>query len=127
MGKIRFSESAIKASFLVRNPDWYQYEISKIITKAATSGSTNYIFIFTGLNGEMQDVGVSVLINEKADWIMYPIFKAANGGQDLAPNTEVDPMDLLNVRLEAYTVRGQRQDGTPQNSLVEFRPLPKAA
>lgn len=130
MGKIRFSESAIKSSFLVENPDWYVFECTKVLEKASTTGSINYIFIFEGKRSknaknpeEMSGVSVSKLINEKADWVMYPMFKAANNGNDLTPETEVDPHDLEGVTFEAMCKRGQRQDGSPQNDLVDFRPL----
>lgn len=124
MAMIKFSAKAIRANFLVEHPDWYKYQITKILEKPSDDGqSTNFILIFTGQNGEMAGVDVSKLINEKADWIFYPVFKAANGGKDLAPDTEVNPNDLLNIQLEAYTKRGARRDGTPMNDLVDFRPL----
>lgn len=122
---IRFSASAIKANFLVENPDWYQYKCVDVKNKPATTGSKNYFYVFEGLNGEMLGVQVAKMANEKADWIHYPIFKAANGGVDLAPDTEVNPEDMKDVVLEAFTKRGQRQDGTPMNDLVEFRPVQK--
>lgn len=121
---IRFSAAAIKANFLVENPDWYTYKCVEVRTKKSSDGnSTNYFYIFEGQNGEMTGVQVSHLANEKADWIHYPIFKAANGGKDLPADTEVNPEDMKDVVLEAFTKRGARQDGTPMNSLVEFRPV----
>jgi hypothetical protein len=125
---IRFSESTIKASFLVQNPDWYRYECVNVLEKAATTGSKNYILIFEGRQtpggtDEMNGVPVSKLVNEKADWIMYPIAVAANGGENLPAGTDFDPKQLKGITLEARTVRGQRQDGSPMNDLVEFRPV----
>jgi hypothetical protein len=71
----------------------------------------------------MNGVPVSKLVNEKADWIMYPIAVAANGGENLPAGTDFDPKQLKGITLEARTVRGQRQDGSPMNDLVEFRPV----
>lgn len=121
---IRFSKSAIKASFLVQNPDWYKYKCVDVKSKpAATGNSKNYFYIFEGLNGEMEGVQVTYMANEKADWLHYPIAKAANNGVDLAPDSEVEPEDMKDIIIEAFTKRGQRQDGSPQNQLVEFRPV----
>lgn len=121
---IRFSASAIKANFLVENPDWYAYKCVDVKKKPSAAGdSTNYFYIFEGQNGEMTGVQVTKLASEKADWVHYPIFKAANGGKDLPPDTEVNPEDMKDVMLEAFTKRGARQDGTPMNDLVEFRPI----
>lgn len=120
---IRFSEKSIKQNFLVQNPDWYRYKCTDVKEKAASTGSKNYFYIFEGLNGEMQGVPVTKMANEKADWIHYPIFKALNNGKDLPANTEVNPIDVIGCSLEAYTKRGARQDGSPMNDLVDFRPL----
>jgi len=125
MGKIRFSPATIKAGFLVENPDWYDYEIVKHMEKAATTGSVNHILIFEGRSGEMDGVPVSKLINEKADWVALPIFVAANGGNPPDPESDYDWDDLVGVRMSVFTKRGARQDGTPQNDLVEFKPLGK--
>ena len=123
MGKIRFSPSTIRAGFLVENPDWYKYKIIKHLEKAATTGSVNHILVFEGQNGEMEGVPVSKLINEKADWVALPIFTAANGGNPINPDADYDWDELVGVVMEAYTKRGARQDGTPQNDLVEFKPV----
>jgi hypothetical protein len=126
---IRFSASTIKASFLVQNPDWYRYECVNVLKKVAASGtSKNYILVFEGRQtpggtDEMNGVPVSKLVSEKADWIIYPIAVAANGGEDFPADTEFDPESLKGITLEARTVRGQRQDGSPMNDLVEFRPV----
>lgn len=125
---IRFSESTIKAGFLVQNPDWYRYECVKVLEKPSSTGSKNYILVWEGrqtpgTSDEMNGVPVSKLINEKADWVFLPIFVAANGGEPVAPNVEMEPKDLVGITLEARTVRGTRQDGTPMNDLVEWRPV----
>ncbi len=121
---IKFSASAIKANFLVQNPAFYQYKCTAVKNKPTQAGdSKNYFYIFEGLNGEMEGVPVTHMANEKADWLHYPIFKAANGGKDLASDTEVNPEDMEGIVIEAFTKRGARQDGTPQNTLVEFRPV----
>ncbi len=120
---IKFSEKAIKQNFLVQNPDWYTYKCTDVKNKPASTGSKNYFYIFEGLSGEMKGVPVTKMANENADWIHYPIFKAFNGGKDLPPDSEVNPEDLIGVILEAYTKRGARQDGSPQNDLVDFRPV----
>lgn len=130
---IRFSEKAIKASFLVETPDWYVFECTDVKKKPAKDGlSNNYFYIFEGryspnaeVPREMESVPVTYMANEKADWLHYPLFKAMNNGNDLPADTEVNPEDAKGVTLEAYCKRGARQDGTPQNTLVEFRPLTK--
>ena len=118
---IKFSESTIKSSFLVETPDWYDYECTKVLEKTNDKGSINYIFIFEGRSGDMKGVGVSKLINEKADWVLAPLFKAAFG--ELDPEAEYDPQKLEGVTLQAYTKRGARMDGTPMNDLVDWRPI----
>lgn len=120
--KIKFSAATVKAGFLVETPDWYKYRITKHMEKPASTGSINHILIFEGLTGEMTGVPVSKLINENADWVALPIFMAANGGQ-IQEDQEYNWDDLVDVVLEAYTKRGARQDGTPMNDLVEFRPV----
>jgi hypothetical protein len=120
---IKFSQKAIKQNFLVQNPDWYKFKITDVKDKPASTGSKNYFYIFEGLEGEMEGVQVSKMANENADWIHYPIFKAANGGKDLTPGTEVEPSDMAGIVMEAYCKRGARQDGSPMNDLVDFRPL----
>lgn len=123
---MRFSPQAIKASFLVENPGWYHYEITKVTSKPSEKGdSTNYFVVFEGRNGEMQDVPVTVLVNSKADWVALPIFTAANEGNKPEADKEYSFDDLKNIHMEAFTKRGTRQDGTPCNNLVEFRPLSK--
>jgi len=121
---MRFTPQAIKASFLVEHPDWYQYEITKHFTKKSADGqSTNHFLIFTGENGEMKDVPVTTLFNEKADWSMVPLFTAANGGELPDPDKEYNFEDLVGIHLECFTKRGARQDGTPMNQLTEYRPI----
>ncbi len=126
---VRFSQSTIKASFLVQNPDWYRYECTKVMEKPASTGSKNYILVWEGRHSpesktdEMNGVPVSMLINENADWVFMPIFIAANDGQPVEEDKEYEPKDLVGITLEARTIRGNRQDGTPQNSLVEWRPV----
>lgn len=121
---IKFSAAAIKANFLVQNPGWFTYKCTDVKKKPSADGqSINYFYIFEGKNGEMEGVQVTHMANSKADWIHYPIFKAANGGKDLPPDTEVNPEDMKDVVLEGFTKRGERQDGTPQNSIVEWRPV----
>lgn len=130
---IRFSEKAIKSSFLVENPGWYVFKCTDVKKKLASNGeSNNYFYIFEGEYSpnaenprEMESVPVTYLANEKADWLHYPIFKALNNGNDLSADSEVNPEDVKGATLEAYCKRGARQDGTPQNSLVEFRPFRK--
>lgn len=122
---IRFSQKAIKQNFLVQNPDWYQFKCTDVKNKPASTGSKNYFYIWEGLNGEMEGVPVTKMANENADWIHYPIFKAANEGKDLPVDTVVNPEDMIGVTLEGYCKRGQRQDGSPMNDIVDWRPLKK--
>jgi len=123
MTMINFSESEIKAGYLVQTPDWYDYVIKDHKEKPAkTDGSANHIFIFEGQNGEMSGVPVVKLYSSKVAAFMVPLFKAANGGKDLTPGAGIDPNDLVGITLQAYTKRGQNQEGSPINDLVDFRP-----
>lgn len=128
MGKFRFTPEAIKASHLIEKPDWVEFEITKHMEKTSSGGdSINHIYIFEGRTPghEMEGVGVSLLINEKAQWVALPLFTACNGGVVPTEGDEFDWNDIVGVRLLAYCKRGRRQDGTPSNDLVEFKPVPK--
>ena len=120
---IRFSQADIKAGYLVQEPGWFDYIIKDHKTKPAKSdGSANHLFFFEGQSGEMQGVTVVKLYSSKVPAFMVPLFKAANGGKDLDENTEYNEADLVGVALQAYTKRGQNQEGSPINDLVDFRP-----
>lgn len=123
MPAIRFSDQDIKAGFLVKNPGRYNYMLADYKTKAAkTDGSTNYILRFVGLNGEMKDVPVFVIISSKAQWLWTPIFTAANGGKELVPDQDYDIDTLKDIRLSAVTNRGTR-DGIQFNQLQDWKPF----
>jgi len=66
---VKFTNEDIKSSYLVVNPDWYDYEISKVTEKPAKSdGSPNYWITFKGQSGEMEGVLVTKLYSSKAGW-----------------------------------------------------------
>ena len=125
MSKVRFSESAIRASYLVENPDFYEYEITRHTEKASDAGdSQNHFVTFEGRSGEMEHVPVNVLFNDKADWAYLPLFVAASGKAEISPEDEFDWDDLVGVKLKAMTKRGVRfGSDTPCNVLSDYRPL----
>lgn len=124
MPAIKFTEEDVKAGYLVKTPGRYKYELSNIKTKAArTDGSPNYIFVFKGLEGEMAGVAVFYMASSKAQWLIAPLVKAANGGEEPTPGVEYDLDSLKGVVLTAMTTRGQRDDGTYFNALGDFQPV----
>lgn len=123
MSLISFSESELKAGYLVRNPAFYDYEVTDFKEKpASTDGSPNYIWFFKGLSGEMSDVPVFKLISSKMKNDLLNIMKAFNGGKDLTPGQTLDPAETKGIRIQAYTKRGQDQNGKTINDLTDFRP-----
>ena len=124
MPVMKFTDEDIKAGFLVQNPGRYNYEIVDIKEKPAKSdGSPNYTFVCVGLSGEMKGVRVFVMASSKAGWLITPIFKAANNGVPLEAGRDYNTDDLKGVKVSAMTVRGQRDDGSYFNSLVDWKPF----
>lgn len=121
--KIRFSDADVKQGYLVKQPNWYQYKITKHTDKASKAGdSQNHWMIFTGLSGEMKDVEVVQNFNDKVPRFSVPFFTACNGGNPLDPTKDYDFDSTVGIVLEAYTQRGS-YEGTPRNDLVDFRPV----
>jgi len=105
MGKIRFSEAAIKANYLVENPDWYEYEITNVVSKPTQAGDSNNNFVtFEGRSGEMQGVPVTIMFNDKADWTYLPLFTVAVG-REITAEDEFEWDDLKGIKLQAMTKR----------------------
>lgn len=123
MPKIKFSNDDIKSGFLVKTPGVYKYSIEKVTEKpASTDGSTNYTFRFKGLNGEMEGVTVFVMISSKASWLLAPIFRACLNGQELDPEKDYDPQDLVGCTIQAMTSRGTDNNGNIRNNLSGYSP-----
>lgn len=123
MSLISFSESELKAGYLVQNSDWYDFEVTEYKEKPATTdGSPNHIWFLKGLSGEMDQVPVFKLISSKMKTDLLNIMKAFNGGIAPAPGQTMDPKDTVGLKVQAYTKRGQDQNGKTINDLVDFRP-----
>ena len=123
MPVVNFTEEDIKSSYLVQNPDWYVYEITKITEKPARSdGSPNNWITFKGQTGEMKGVLVTKCYSSKAGWALIPLVKACNGGKDVTAETEFELNDLVGVRVQGMTRRGDF-NGSVVNDLVDFRPV----
>ena len=133
---IRFSESTIKAGFLVTQPDWYKVTIAPKVNKKRTKAddSNNYFVTFevvgirkgAGEEAEkMIGVPVTMMYNDKEEsaWTSVKLFTAANGGDPLTPDQDYEFEALGGITLEAYIKRGSRQDGSPQNVAEDFAPL----
>ena len=119
---VKFTNEDIKSSYLVVNPDWYDYEISKVTEKPAKSdGSPNYWITFRGKSGEMEGVLVTKLYSSKAGWAMVPLIKAVNNGKEPGAETPFELNDLIGVSVTAMTRRGDF-NGSSINDLVDFRP-----
>lgn len=125
MPKVKFTNEDLKSSYLVQNPDWYDYEISKVTEKPAKSdGSPNYWITFKGVGAgqEMNGVLVTKLYSSKAGWAMVPLMKAINSGKEPLPETEFELNDLVGIKVTAMTRRGDF-NGSTINDLVDFRPV----
>lgn len=123
MPVVTFTKDDIRSSHLVEKPDWYGYEIVKVNPKPAKSdGSTNYWITFRGLDGEMEGVLVTEMWNIKAPWSMVNLYRGTHGGNDPKAGEEFKLEDTLNIKLQAYTNRGDKF-GTIANCLKDFRPL----
>jgi|WetSurMetagenome_2_1015567.scaffolds.fasta_scaffold404833_1 hypothetical protein len=124
MPTVSFSDEDIKSGFLVQTPGRYNYELTKVKTKAAkTDGSPNYILQFKGLNGEMEGVVVFVQISSKAKWLLAPIFRAANNGEPLEKDKSYEIDDLVGCTFSAMTSRGQSEQGNYFNNLSDWKPV----
>lgn len=123
MPKVKFTAEDLKSSYLVQNPDWYVYEIIKITEKPAKSdGSPNNWITFKGESGEMAGVLVTKCYSSKAGWALVPLVKAANGGKEPSAESDFELDDLLKVKVQAMTRRGDF-NGSVVNDLVDFRPV----
>lgn len=123
MPVVTFSAEDIASGHLVDEPGWFGYEIKKVTPKPAKSdGSTNYWVTFVGQTGEMNGVGVTEMWNAKASWSMVNLYRAINGGKDPKPGDGIDFEALVGIKLQAYTVRGDKF-GTIANCLKDYRPL----
>ncbi len=118
MPAVTFTTEDLKSSYQVQNPGWFEYEITKISEKPATTdGSPNIFVTFMGKSGEMEGVRITWMNNSKANWKAVPLFKAANGGT-LESGRKYDYSDLIGCKVQAMTKRGDRFP----NELVDFRP-----
>lgn len=123
MSLISFTDSELKAGYLVQNPNFYEYVVTDFKEKPAnTDGSPNYIWFLKGLSGEMEEVPVVKFCSSKMKTDLLNIMKAFNGGKDPAPGQTMDPKDTIGIHVEAYTKRGQDQNGKSINELTDFRP-----
>ena|SRR5713226_1209652 len=128
--RIRFSESDVKAGYLVKQPNWYRFKVSKHTEKPTKAGdSQNHWMIFEGLqtpnsSNEMMGVEVVQNFNDKVPRFSVPFFTACNEGLPLNPEKDYNFDDTVGITLEAYAQRGS-YEGTPRNDLVDFRPVQK--
>ena len=121
MPVVNFTEEDIKSSYLVQNPDWYVYEITKITEKPARSdGSPNNWITFKGQTGEMKGVLVTKCYSSKAGWALVPLVKACGVEPAQGQSFELD--NLKGVQVQAMTRRGDF-NGSVVNDLVDFRPV----
>lgn len=130
---IRFSESTIKAGFLVRQPDWYKLNVSSVRSKRTKADDSNNWFVTFDVVGTpkgedaeaMMGVPVVMMYNDKEEsaWTSVKLFTAANGGETLVPGKEYEFSDLNGITLEGYIQRGTRQDDSPQNVITDYAPL----
>ncbi len=123
MPVVTFTKEDVRSAHLIEEPAWVKYEIKKVNPKAAKSdGSTNYWVTFIGLEGEMEGVLVTELWNVKAPWSMVSLYRAVNNGQDPKEGDVLKFEELVNIKLEGYTSRGDKF-GTNANCIKDYRPL----
>jgi len=124
-GLITFSDSDVKAGYLVQEPGWYDYKILSARENPSKSGeTTNYFVEVRGESGEMKDVEFTIMFNTHKAFRgkITRLFVAANGGNDLAPGKAYNWKDVIGITLQGYTQRGQDQNGNPVNDIPDFRP-----
>jgi len=124
-GLISFSESDIKAGYLVQEPNWYDYKILTCRENLSKKGtSTNYFVSLRGESGEMNGVEFQIMLNTSEGFRgkIIRLFQAANGGNELTAGKPYNWKDVIGLTISGYTLRGLDQNGNSINDVSDFRP-----
>lgn len=119
MALLKMSKSDLKQGKVVR-PGRYKAEITDVQTKPAkTDGSTNYIFVLTGSEGEAKDVRFQDLYSEKFLGRMRGLLEALGATLPEDGDFDID-LDTLKGRTIGVQVDNELYNKQMRNRVIGY-------